>query len=41
MTSKIKSNKSAASRRALCVAGALIGLSVTLGACKTTEPTTW
>ena len=38
MTPKIKSNKSAASRRALCVAGALIGLSVTLGACKTTEP---
>jgi len=38
MTPKIKSNKSAVTRRTLCVAGALIGLSVALGACKTTEP---
>jgi pilus assembly protein CpaD len=36
MTTSIKSNRSAAARRALGVAGALIGLSVALGACKTT-----
>ena len=40
MTPSMKSNKPADSRRALCLAGALIGLSVALGACKTT-PTTW
>jgi pilus assembly protein CpaD len=37
MKTSIKSNRSADARRALCVAGALIGLSVALGACKTTS----
>ena len=36
MTPKMKSKKPADPRRALCVAGALIGLSVALGACKHT-----
>jgi len=37
MKTSIKSDRSAAARRALCLAGALIGLSVALGACKTTS----
>ena len=37
MTPKIKSTKSADARRVLCMAGALIGLSVALSACKTTS----
>ena len=36
MTPRMKSRKPADSRRALCLAGALIGLSVALGACKHT-----
>jgi pilus assembly protein CpaD len=36
MTPTMKSRKPADPRRALCLAGALIGLSVALGACKTT-----
>jgi pilus assembly protein CpaD len=35
MKTSIKSNRSADAKRALCVAGVLIGLSVALGACKT------
>src|SRR6185312_7153370 len=36
MTPSMKSKKPADPRRTLCLAGALIGLSVALGACKTT-----
>jgi pilus assembly protein CpaD len=36
MTPKMKSTRSADSRRALWLAGTLIGLAVALGACKTT-----
>jgi len=34
MTPKMKSRKPADLRRAVCLAGALIGLAVALGACK-------
>ena len=40
MTPRMKSKKPADPRRALCLAGALIGLSVALGACKTTDVAT-